>query len=354
MRQFISLLSLLVLALIVVGSAAAATNPTVPADDNDAGNADIPDYVYAGTFNDNSQVPDSLRRTTFKLAGKDTITATTWYPAWNGRTLRLVASYPRYPQKQRLPLVHVFHGAGGRAVCNQTFGNAPGQYGFVVACIDGTGQYARGYSYGSPQNLADNAKIVQFLRARLPGLRIDASRQIAAGGSMGGEDALLFGVQYPAMAQTIVAMDAPIDMAKRFWHLPAIRQQALYSECQGTPYTASACFSERSPLTYAATLANSNQKLILYWSVNDEISPQEQMPTLARAIHAANPSRPLLIRVGNWGHGGAWPPATRNNEWLADAGLADDGIRADTKHPDGWRIEVDASTDLTDLPSYYP
>ena len=39
---------------------------------------------------------------------------------------------------------------------------------------------------------------------------------------------------------------------------------------------------------------------------------------------------------------------------LADAGLTEDGVRADTKHPNGWRIEVDASTDLGDIPSYYP
>ena len=97
-----------------------------------------------------------------------------------------------------------------------------------------------------------------------------------------------------------------------------------------------------------------SQRLILYWSTNDEISPQEQSPALARAIHAANPARPFLIRVGNWSHGGAWAPATRNNEWLADAGLVEDGTRADTKHPTGWRIEVDASTDLSDLPSFYP
>ena len=208
MRKLIALTALLLLPL-----ALAAPAHALDEDDGDGMDASIPDYVYAGPFVDNSQIPDSPKRTTFKLAGKDTITATTWYPAWNGRILRLVASYPRYPQKQRLPLVHVFHGAGGRAVCNQTFGNAPGAYGFVVACLDGTGRHARGYSYGSPENLADNAKILEFLRARLPGLRIDANRQIAAGGSMGGQDALLFGVKYPAMAQTIVAMDAPIDRA---------------------------------------------------------------------------------------------------------------------------------------------
>ncbi|MDP4667198.1 MAG: prolyl oligopeptidase family serine peptidase [Gaiellales bacterium] len=349
MRKLIALTALLLLPL-----ALAAPAHALDEDDGDGTDASIPDYVYAGPFVDNSQIPDSPKRTTFKLAGKDTITATTWYPAWNGRILRLVASYPRYPQKQRLPLVRVFHGAGGRAVCNQTFGNAPGAYGFVVACLDGTGRHARGYSYGSPESLADNAKILEFLRARLPGLRIDANRQVAAGGSMGGQDALLFGAKYPAMAQTIVAMDAPIDMSKRFWKLPTNRQHALFQECQGTPYLAPACFADRSPLTFAANLANSNQTLIMYWSVNDEISPQEQMPTLARAIHAANPARKFLIRVGNWGHGGAWPPATRNNEWLADAGLVADGVRADTKHPNGWRIEVDASTDLGDIPSYYP
>lgn len=349
MRRRTSIIALLLLPLALAVPAHAQDE-----DDGDGVDHGIPDWVYAGPFEDNSQIPDSARRTTFKLAGKDTITATTWYQAWNGRILRLVASYPRYPQRKRLPLVQVFHGAGGRAVCNQTFGNAPGLNGFVVACLDGTGRYARGYSYGSPENLADNAKLVQFLRARLPGLRIDPTRRVAAGGSMGGEDALLFGVRYPDQAQTIVAMDAPIDMAKRFWRLPTIRQRALYQECQGTPYTAPDCFAQRSPLTFASTLANSTQTLILYWSTNDEISPQEQMPTLARAIHAANPARPFLIRVGNWGHGGAWPPATRNSEWLADAGIADDGIRADTKHPSGWRIEVDAATDLSDIPSYYP
>ena len=341
----------LILPLVLAVLALTATTATTTARADETA---IPDFVYDGPFKDPSQVADSPKRTTFKLAGRDTITATTWYTAWNGRTLRLVASYPRYPQQARLPLVRVFHGAGGRAVCNQTFGNSPGQFGFVVACLDGTGKYSRGYSYGSPQNLADNAKIVSLLRARLPGLRIDQSRQVAAGGSMGGEDALLFGVKYPALAQTIVAMDAPIDMSKRYWRLTPTKQRALYEECQGTPYYAPACFNERSPLTFASNLANSTQKLIMYWSVNDEISPQEQMPTLAQAIHAANPARSFLIRIGNWGHGGAWPPATRNNEWLADAGLAADGTRADTNHPNGWRIEVDASTDLSDLPSYYP
>jgi hypothetical protein len=111
MRKLIALTALLLLPL-----ALAAPAHALDEDDGDGTDASIPDYVYAGPFEDNSQIPDSPKRTTFKLAGKDTITATTWYTAWNGRTLRLVASYPRYPQKQRLPLVHVFHGAGGRAV----------------------------------------------------------------------------------------------------------------------------------------------------------------------------------------------------------------------------------------------
>ena len=40
--------------------------------------------------------------------------------------------------------------------------------------------------------------------------------------------------------------------------------------------------------------------------------------------------------------------------WLAAAGLAANGARADPLQPNGWRIEVDASTDLTDLRLYYP
>ncbi len=345
------LLAICLVCSLFVGTAAAATNPAPRNNDNEAS---IPDYAYAGTYTDASAVPEVQRKTTFKLTGKDTITATTWYLTWNGLTRRLVAVYPRFPPTKRLPLVTVFHGAGGRAACNKSFGNAPGAFGFIVACLDGQGVRSRGFSYGAAQNLADNAKMIQLLRQRLPGLRIDPTRLVAAGGSMGGQEALLFGARYPQLAQTIVAIDAPVDMAKRFWHLPRSRQMALFYECEGTPAMRPDCFAARSPLTTASTLAHSTQTLILYWSVNDEISPQEQMPALARAIHAANPSRPFVIRIGNWGHGRSWAPATRNNEWLADAGLTDNGNRADTKYPHGWRIEVDASTDLTDLPSYYP
>ena len=348
MRPFFLTLAVPLALLAFATTAAAATTTT------ESGETVIPDYVYADPFTDGSQVADSAKQTTFRLIGPDTVTATTWYTAWNGRTLRLVVSYPRYPQRQPLPLVHVFHGAGGRAVCNRRFRNAPGQFGFIVACLDGAGEYARGFTYGSPQHLADDAKLVAFLHARLPGLRIDTQRQFSVGSSMGGQEALLFGIKYPEMAQTIVALDAPVDMSKRFWELPALRQRALYQECQGTPDVAPACFANRSPLTFARTLARSRQKLIMYWSVRDEIGSQDQMPALARAIHAVNPSRRFLIRVGNWGHGGAWTPAAHNYEWLADAGLIPDGIRADTKHPDGWRIEVDALADLSDLPSYYP
>ena len=98
MRAFLLTLMFPLVLLAVVSSAAAATDPTVPSDDNEAGSSAIPDYVYAGDFSDDSQIADSARRTTFKLAGKDTITATTWYTAWNGRTLRLVAS---------LSLIHI-------------------------------------------------------------------------------------------------------------------------------------------------------------------------------------------------------------------------------------------------------
>lgn len=334
-----------------VAAPAAAQEPVDPIDEeHDYG---IPDYAYDAVYRDLSELPDVPRRTTFTLKGDDTMMASTWYTTWNGRTRRLIALYPKLPQRERMPLVLVFHGAGGRALCDRTFGNVPGQYRFVVACIDGQGVRSRGYSYGAAQHLADNAKVIDHLRRRLPGLRIDRSRLIVAGGSMGGQEALLFGALYPQLAQTIVAMDMPTDMGKRFWKLPRYRQIALYNECLATPQQDPDCYAKRSPLTVAGILANSSQRMILYWSVNDDISPPEQAPAFARAVRAANPGRPFLIRIGNWVHGGAWAPVSSNFEWLADAGLVPDAARAATRYPAGYRIQVDATTWIDDLPAFH-
>lgn len=341
----------LLLTLLALTCALVAT-PAVGAQEFEGEDPGIPDYAYEANYRDASELPDVPKRTTFKLNGKDTMVASTWYTTWNGRTRRLIASYPVKPTRKRLPFVLVFHGAGGRALCDRTFGNTPGEFGFIVACIDGQGVRSRGYSYGAAQNLADNAKVLDVLRVRLPGLRIDRSRLVAAGGSMGGQEALLFGALYPQRAQTVVAHDMPTDMGKRFWKLPRYRQIALYNECLGTPEQVPGCFAERSPATVAGILARSAQRLVLYWSVNDEISPDAQSPAFARAIRAANPARPFLIRVGNWAHGGAWAPASGNTEWLADAGLIADGHRAATRHPAGLRLMVDAANWIDDLPGY--
>jgi len=341
-----------VLLVLALGCALA---PTAHAGDNDGVDLDvgIPDYAYDAAYTDHSELPDVARRTTFKLRGPDTLVASTWYTTWNGRTRRLIAAFPRVPQRKRMPLVLVFHGAGGRALCDKTFGNAPGEYRFVVACIDGQGVRSRGYSYGAAQHLADNAAVIDHLRRRLPGLRIDRSRLVAAGGSMGGQESLLFGALYPQRAQTIVAMDMPTDIGRRFWRLPRYRQIALYNECLATPEQDPDCYARRSPQSVAGILAASNQRLLLYWSVNDEISPPEQAPAFARAVRAANPGRQFLVRIGNWVHGGAWPPASENTEWLADAGLAPEATRAATRYAAGWRILVDGSTWIDDLPAFH-
>jgi pimeloyl-ACP methyl ester carboxylesterase len=312
----------------------------------------VPDYAYEGPYRDLSELPDVPRRTTFKLNGRNTIVASTWYTTWNGRTRRLIASYPAAPQRKQLPFVLVFHGAGGRALCDRTFGNTPGEYGFIVACIDGQGVRSRGYSYGAAQHLADNAKVLDTLRRRLPGLRIDRSQLTAAGGSMGGQESLLFAAVYPQLAQTVVAMDMPTDIGRRFWKLPRYRQIALFNECLGTPSQSPECFAARSPMTVAGILARSSQRVLLYWSVNDEISPAHQAPAFAAAIRAANPNRQFLVRIGNWGHCGAWAPVSANTEWLADAGIIANGHRASTRHPAGWRILVDRTTWIDDLPAY--
>lgn len=312
----------------------------------------VPEWAYLEPFVDGSEVGDAPRWTSFSRAGRDTLVATTWYRAWNGRLLRMVVAYPRRRDGGRLPLVRVFHAAGGRAQCGRTFGNAPGRFRFVVACLDGVGRHVRGYTYGSPESIGDYARIGALLRERLPGLRIDRARQIAAGSSMGAQEALLFAARFPRLAQTVIAMDAIVDLPARFWRLPVERQRAIFAECEGTPATAPACFAERSPLNDAARLAASTSRLVLYWSSADAVSRADQLPALARAIHAASPERRFGVRIGTWRHGRAWPPARGNLEWLADAGLAPDEARLETRRPSATRLEVGPATDLATLPAY--
>ena len=338
------LVTLLGLALLPPCAATAA--------DPDETYSGIPDYAYQ-PYVDDSDLPEVPRKTTFRLHGPDTLTARTWYVAWNGRVRTMLVSYPRVPSRRRLPLLLVFHGAGNRAVCDRTFGNTPGEFRFIIACLDGQGVKSRGYTYGSPQSLADYLQVPALLRRRLPGLRIDPARIIASGGSMGGQEALLFGAANPQLVSMIVAMDAPTDLGKRFWHLPEIRQRALFAECDGTPYLSPACYAARSPQTASiAALAASTQKIILYWSTTDELSRADQMPAFARALHAANPNRAIVIRIGGWAHGRAWTPATGNTEWLSDAGLAPDATRAETRFAAGWRLVANGATWTDDLPAF--
>ncbi|MFM7551887.1 MAG: hypothetical protein ACKO7Q_03450, partial [Actinomycetota bacterium] len=144
MRLVRHALAALLLACAVAAPAAAQPEPNDGVDEEpDYG---IPDFAYDAAYTDLSELPDVPRRTTFTLKGDDTMMASTWYTTWNGRTRRLIALYPKLPQRERMPLVLVFHGAGGRALCDRTFGNIPGQYRFVVACVDGQGVRSRGYS----------------------------------------------------------------------------------------------------------------------------------------------------------------------------------------------------------------
>lgn len=341
--------TLLLLLLATLGAVAAPADASA---DRAALRTGIPDWAYLQPFEDTSAVADVPRWTSFSRSGPGTIVATTWYTAWNGRTLRMVVAYPARRTGVRLPLVRVFHGAGGRATCGRTFGNTPGRYGFAIACLDGAGRRTRGYSYGAPGSVDDYARIIGLIRDRLPGLRIDPARQVAAGSSMGAQEALLFAARHPGLVQTVVAMDAPVDLGRRFWHLSAFRQQALFTECGGTPDTAPDCYREGSPLTYAADLARGDERLLLYWSTADSISRREQLPALAQAIHAADPGRRFAIGIGLWAHGQAWPPARRNLEWLVDVGLAPRGTlgRSETRVVE--RIDVSAATDLSSLPAY--
>jgi pimeloyl-ACP methyl ester carboxylesterase len=240
-------------------------------------------------------------------------TVTVHYRAHDGAARAAVVVLPRWygPRDHPpIPLVISPHGGGIEPTENaRRWGNLPALGPFAVVNPEGQGARLALYSWGSPGEIADLARMPEILRETLPWLRIDRPRIYAVGGSMGGQEALLLLAKYPDLLAGAVSFDAPTNMATRYAAFPKLRggralQELARIEFGSIPRVNGEAWADRSPLFYSRELAFSHVPLQIWWSRRDKVvvHQTDQSGLLYRAIERLNPHAPVLQFVGRWRH----------------------------------------------------
>ena len=259
-------------------------------------------------------------------------TVTIAYRAHDGLRRTALVVLPRWYGPRRdpvLPLVISPHGSGVEPQENaHRWGNLPALGRFAVVNPEGQGRRLELYSWGSPGEVADLARMPAIVRHALPWLRIAPHRIYAVGASMGGQETLLLDATHPRLLAGAVAFDAPTNMAARYALFPERRdghrlQRLARLEFGGIPRVAGEAWADRSPIFYSRELAFSPAPLELWWSTRDRVVVDQasQSGLLFRAIERLNPRAPVVQVVGTWQHAAEMRPLRRLPFALARIGL---------------------------------
>jgi poly(3-hydroxybutyrate) depolymerase len=245
--------------------------------------------------------------------GTTVVEITIAYRAFDGHTSHATVLLPTgYGPDSNpiLPLVISPHGRGLDGERNASrWGDLPTRGGFAVVNPDGEGSHLGGrFSWGSPGEISDLARMPTILAQAIPWLRLDLHRIYAVGGSMGGQETLLLVARYPRLLAGAVAVDALVDFARQYrnWSdaAGAAKRRLARREVGGTPSTAAAAYAARSPITYARAIAFSGVPLQIWWTRADRVVVESPLQSglLARRIRALNPAARLAEVVGAWRH----------------------------------------------------
>ncbi len=254
------------------------------------------------------------------------------YRAHDGAARTAVVVLPRWYGPEHdppLPLVISPHGSGVEPAENaRRWGNLPALGRFAVVNPEGQGARLELYSWGSPGEIADLARMPRIVHEALPWLRIDRKRVYAIGASMGGQETLLLAARHPRLLAGAVSFDAPTNMAARYAAFPSLKdghalQELARLEFGGIPRLDREAWADRSPLFYARELAFSRLPLEIWWSTRDRIviDQRDESGLLYRAIKRLNPQAPVTQFVGRWQHTAEMHPLRRLPAALAQIGL---------------------------------
>jgi pimeloyl-ACP methyl ester carboxylesterase len=254
------------------------------------------------------------------------------YRAHDGAARIAIVVLPRwYGPKHHppIPLVISPHGSGIEPAANaQRWGNLPALGPFAVVNPEGQGARLELYSWGSPGEIADLARMPAILRKTIPWLRINSRRIYAVGGSMGGQESLLLLAEHPGLLAGVVSFDAPTNMVTRYATFPLLKggralQGLARLEFGSVPRMNGEAWADRSPLFFSRELAFANVPLQIWWSTRDQIvvNQADQSGLLYRAIRRLNPRAHVLQFVGRWRHTAEMRPTRGLSLALARIGL---------------------------------
>jgi pimeloyl-ACP methyl ester carboxylesterase len=246
------------------------------------------------------------------------------YTAHDGRTRNAVVLLPHdYTPGNNppIPLVIAPHGRGHTGAQDVTrYGDLPSIGNFAVVSPDGEGRRLHRYSWGARGQIADLAHMADKVESALPWVHVDRDRQYALGGSMGGQETLLLVAEYPHLLAGASAVDGVADFPLQYRNYPHLPCNAIcharignigrhmqglaVKEIGGTPKSVPELYAERSPLTYAATIASSCTRLQIWWSRDDEVvmDAAHQSGRMFEALRDLNPQGPVDEYVGSWPH----------------------------------------------------
>jgi hypothetical protein len=220
-----------------------------------------------------------------------------------------------------IPLIISPHGRGVSAEENvDRWGDLPAVGPFAVVNPEGQGRRFARFSWGYSGQVEDLARMPSIVRRAIPWLRIEPGQTYAFGTSMGGQETLLLVARHPHLLAGAAAFDPVTNMAQRyrdFKHLRCNRaclakwgdslggglQRIARAEIGGTPSSNPRAYANRSPITYAHSIATSDVPLQLWWSKKDEVvRAADQAAPFARKLRRLNPTAELQTVVGNWAH----------------------------------------------------
>ena len=268
-------------------------------------------------------------------------TITITYRTHDGHTRNAYVLLPhdyRPGDNPPIPLVISPHGRAVDGKINtRRWGTLPTEGNFAVVNPDGYGRRLPLHSWGYSGQIDDLARMPDIVESQLPWVHIDRGRLYAIGGSMGAQESLLLAGRRPGLLAGVVAVDGPADFAVQYRNFPRLRcnrhclaawgnlgrakQRLARREVGGTPRAARQSFAERSPITYADSIAESCVRVQIWWSRTDQVvlDPEQQSGRMARVLRAAGAT--VDEYVGDWHHTDAMRPGTDLPEMLAGFGL---------------------------------
>lgn len=236
------------------------------------------------------------------------------YPTWNGRRRTAVVVLPGdyvLGGGEALPCVLNPHARNTTPLGSaRLWRDLPTRHRFMVICGHSCGRRDPFQSWSVPGQISDLAALPAMTQRAMPWLRIDEERLYVVGGSMGGQETLSLLARYPDRYAGVLCMDGLADLARRYRELPKAGgdevQADMRREVGGTPRQVPFRYRQRSPITFARTLATCRVPLAIWWSEDDVWvinQPTTQTGYLCRVIRRLDPAATLTERMTSVDHG---------------------------------------------------